>query len=312
MTSSRTDSDKIAARTMNTGAYLLGVAMLSAGCGVKQTASLPIAPAPQSSQYAVAAPTPTDGLIADHRSTSLEAIPAASIRAAIDKLHIAYGHTSHGSQIVDGLMGLMKWRGAPYLIGQGGLDLRDTPFQGASDLGNPDRTSWAGATRRYLSANRDVNVVMWSWCGQVSGASSGDIDGYLRAMASLEKEFPRVRFVYMTGHLDGSGANGNLHQRNEQIRAYCRANGKALLDFSDIERFDPDGRDYLAKGATDGCDYDSDGDGRTDRNWATDWQSAHPGKWYECGAAHSQPLNANRKAYAAWWLFARLGGWTPS
>jgi hypothetical protein len=31
--------------------------------------------------------------------------------------------------------------------------------------------------------------------------------------------------------------------------------------------------------------------------------------WYECGAAHTQPLNANRKAYAAWALFARLAGW---
>jgi len=25
--------------------------------------------------------------------------------------------------------------------------------------------------------------------------------------------------------------------------------------------------------------------------------------------AHSQPLNANLKAFAAWWLFARLAGW---
>jgi hypothetical protein len=25
--------------------------------------------------------------------------------------------------------------------------------------------------------------------------------------------------------------------------------------------------------------------------------------------SHSQPLNANQKAYAAWWLWARLAGW---
>jgi hypothetical protein len=31
--------------------------------------------------------------------------------------------------------------------------------------------------------------------------------------------------------------------------------------------------------------------------------------WYSCSSAHSEPLNANRKACAAWWLFARLAGW---
>jgi hypothetical protein len=31
--------------------------------------------------------------------------------------------------------------------------------------------------------------------------------------------------------------------------------------------------------------------------------------WYECSAAHSQALNGNRKAYAAWWLWASLAGW---
>ena len=31
--------------------------------------------------------------------------------------------------------------------------------------------------------------------------------------------------------------------------------------------------------------------------------------WYKCSSAHSQPLNANLKAYAAWWLWARLVGW---
>ena len=31
--------------------------------------------------------------------------------------------------------------------------------------------------------------------------------------------------------------------------------------------------------------------------------------WYNCYSAHSQPLNANRKAFAAWWLWATLAGW---
>ncbi|GAG10269.1 unnamed protein product, partial [marine sediment metagenome] len=33
------------------------------------------------------------------------------------------------------------------------------------------------------------------------------------------------------------------------------------------------------------------------------------GNWYQCGAAHTHPLNSNLKAYACWNLFARLAGW---
>ena len=38
-------------------------------------------------------------------------------------------------------------------------------------------------------------------------------------MAQLEQQYPQVKYVYMTGHLDGTGSGGNLNQRNEQIRA---------------------------------------------------------------------------------------------
>ncbi|MEI2722002.1 MAG: hypothetical protein V9H26_00210 [Verrucomicrobiota bacterium] len=134
---------------------------------------------------------------------------------------------------------------------------------------------------------------------------------YLSLMSSLESEFTRVKFVYMTGHLEGTGVNGNLHRRNEQIRSYCRNNRKILYDFADIESYDPDNRYYLDKAANDNCDYDSNNDGILDRNWAISWQQSHTLNvdWYDCPSAHSQPLNANRKAYAAWWLWARLAGW---
>ena len=68
-------------------------------------------------------------------------------------------------------------------------------------------------------------------------------------MNGLENDYPNVRFVYMTGHLDGSGTSGNLNQRNEQIRNYCTTNGKTLYDFNDIESYDPDGNYYLDKDA---------------------------------------------------------------
>jgi len=256
-------------------------------------------------------------IIINHQCTDLGDVPQEWITRAKTDLHIAYGHTSHGSQItsgMDGLVNFMNGKGYEEDLfawipgGTGGaLDLRDTPFSGASDLGNPNRKAWATATRNYLNAHPDVNVVIWSWCGQVSSATVAQIQTYLNLMNGLERDFPDVKFVYMTGHTDGSGLTGNLHLRNQQIREYCEANKKALYDFEDIESYDPDGKYFGDKNVKDSCAYSGG-------NWAKAWQSSHMEgvDWYDCASAHSEPLNANLKAYAAWWLWARLAGWGGS
>ena len=106
-------------------------------------------------------PVATESMIIDHRHTDLKDVPLEWINKAKTDLHIAYGHTSHGSQITTGMSGLVSFANAPnggstYAWNNGGtdgaLDLRDSPFSGASDLGNPDRTAWANATRTYLDA----------------------------------------------------------------------------------------------------------------------------------------------------------------
>jgi hypothetical protein len=253
-------------------------------------------------------------IIVNHTSTHLAEIPLSAIKTAKSNLHIAYGHTSHGSQIITGMTGLLTFPGAPhgnttYTFNNGGtggaLDLKDNPFSGAYDLGNPDRTRWASATRNYLNANPRINVIIWAWCGEAETATASDINTYLTLMNGLESEFPNVKFVYMTGHLTGTGADGNLNLRNEQIRNYVRTHNKILYDFADIESFNPDGiTNYMQLYANDNCDYSGG-------NWATQWQNTHTIKvdWYTCSPAHTKPLNGNLKAYAAWWLWARLGGW---
>ncbi len=256
-------------------------------------------------------------IVADHTCTDLTAIPESAIAAAKENLVIAYGHTSHGSQLTTGMEGLASWKGALYAWNGTGEDgaLHLIDFygsfggSGAQDLGNPDFTSWEAATRSYLQSNSAVNVVIWSWCGQLGWANESDVNTYLSLMSGLEVDFPGVTFVYMTGHLDGSGPEGTLNANNNRIRAYCEANDKVLFDFADIESYDPDGLvNYMEKYADDACNYQAESG---TENWARNWQNSHTENvdWYSCDSAHSEPLNANRKAYAAWWLWARLAGW---
>jgi hypothetical protein len=258
-------------------------------------------------------PVPTLTGVIGHMAINITDIPSEWIDKAKQSLHIAYGHTSHGSQLTTGMTGLVSFMGSEYAWNNGGtgdaLDLHDYAMRG--DLGNPDFTQWEVETRDYLAVNQDVNVIIWSWCGQVSSASEENINTYLSLMSGLEEDFPGVTFVYMTGHLDGTGLAGNLHIRNEQIRDYCMANDKLLYDFADIESYDPDGNYYLSINANDGCYYDSDNNGSLDANWAINWQNSHTEgvDWYNCSSAHSQPLNANMKAYAAWHLWAIIAGW---
>jgi hypothetical protein len=263
-------------------------------------------------------------IVADHTSTA--EIPDAVVTQAKSTLHIAYGHTSHGSQLVTGMNALMA-QDPQYSWSEGGaggaLDLDDYAMGG--DVGYyPD---WVNNTRAYLGtpvaatgrgANHPlVNVVIWSWCGQASWYSAQEmIDRYLAPMSQLEADYPGIRFVYMTGHLDGSGVDGGLTQRNNQIRAYVQANNKILFDFADIESYDPSGAEFMSKLADDGCYFDSDNNGSRDRNWAVDWVAANPSGDLthlantHCGyCAHSEKLNCVQKGRAIWWLWARVAGW---
>ncbi|MBN1909912.1 MAG: PEP-CTERM sorting domain-containing protein [Pirellulales bacterium] len=264
--------------------------------------------------------------IINHDDTDLPSLSLALIEKAKTDLHIAYGHTSHGSQVTTGMTGLntfinggglelyypnntFRWNDGPL---SGALDLDDYFMDG--DLGNPDRTTWAARTREYLGEpdqrnHEDVNVVMWSWCGQAD-TTEANINLYLSLMTQLENDYPDVTFVYMTGHVNGCATDGNLFLRNQQIRDYCLVNNKVLYDFAHIESFDPDGNYYGDKLVTDNCDYDSDGNGSRDRNWALDWQNdenhVEGTDWYSVSCAHSQSLNGNQKAYAAWALWTQI------
>jgi len=212
------------------------------------------------------------------------------------------------------MLALEKEKGNLYSFnntGKGGaLIFHDRAFsKSRHDLGHRGDTAWARLTRKYVNkpGNKKCNVVIWSWCGGCSDNTKWGVDRYLKTMNKLEKEYPAVTFVYMTGHLDGTGKKGRLHKINERIRKYCREHNKVLFDFADIERYDPAGNDYLDKKANDNCDYDSNSNGSRDANWAKQWCASHPRNcWYRGSCAHSQPLNCQRKGIAAWCLWTQL------
>lgn len=228
------------------------------------------------------------GFVVDHASVArFASIPQSALTAARNGTVAWYTHTSHGSQLYTGLNMLVD---EGYALPPGFTDNYST------DLGD---ATWDTQTRTWLAGHPTTTLVMWSWCGQLSWMSDAEVDGYLAKMQALETEFPGVRFVYMTGHLDGSGTAGTLYHNNDRIRAFCRTNGKVLFDFADIESYNPDGT-YFPDGS-DACE------------WCTAWCTGHacPTNCNEGDCAHSHCFNCYRKGQGAWYLLARLAGWNP-
>lgn len=226
-------------------------------------------------------------LIADHNAANeFHSIPESYFQEIRNDFRFFYGHTSHGSQIPSGI-GLLENENSSLYAGVSMHEISD-------DLGHNGDTSWVAPTRSYLNNNPETNCVLWSWCGGASDNSENGINIYLEAFSQLETEYPGVIFIYMTGHLDGSGPEGNLYARNNQIRQYCLDNNKVLFDFADIESFDPENEYYPDE--TDTC------------NWCESWCVGHDCP--DCGyCAHSNCFNCYRKGKSFWWMMARLSGW---
>ncbi len=244
------------------------------------------------------------GFVVDHTHTDLSAIPDEWIARAKSDLHIAYSHTSHGSQLITGLNALEsfpdfgnKYAWVDDSVGNdSSLSLVDripgVPndlSQGDSDNNGNGYADWADLTYDFLDDpnNYHINVILWSWCN----IAGHNIPRYLASMDWLISEFgeggahPRaadhpVQFVFMTAHANGGGEGDSSDTPNEQIRAYVAAHNRILFDFSDIENYDPDDNYFLDKRLNDALDYDSTppyDSGPRDANWASEFLLRHDG-----------------------------------
>ncbi len=251
-----------------------------------------------------------NAIIADHNSTDLSEIPNSWILKARRDLVVSYGHKNHGGQIITGMHVLKDNADSLYLWDRfGGEGSGQDPYlclisgipegqMGALGFGD-----WIRKTGELLNPDNDsTNVVMWSWAGWMNMKTEEGVRKYLEQMDSLERSHRNVHFIYMTGHLEGTGEDGKLNRNNNIVRSYCIENGKMLYDFADLESYDPDGNYFLNKGCDDRLDYDGG-------NWADEYCERHPDECGDCPCYITPCINCQLKAKAFWWILARIAGW---
>jgi hypothetical protein len=239
----------------------------------------------------------SQGVIIDHTCTDITKIPDTWINKVKSMLKVHYAHTSHGEQLTVGLQRL-SGSNSKYGYSSGEcnmpqttqkLSLMDGQYYDyyCDDYITPD-LYWEGSyglniTRSVLDTF-DVNVSLWMWCYQLDEYSQSQTQAYLNAMAQLEAEYPDITFVYMTGNAQSE--EQNRHNRNNQIRNYCRNNNKFLFDFADLD-----------------CWYN----GQQHTEGGIPMEHPH---YYGDEGGHTTYESCENKAKAFWWLLARIAGWS--
>jgi len=282
------------------------------------------------------------------KESVLRAIPKSYIDKARTTLHVAYQHTSHGTHVSYGVFGLQDYK-TEYSTLFGVTDKAATPdatkldfhdydgnsgnylANGIADLSHGvDDSSFVAATEAYLdnTDNADINVVMWSWCS----IKDHNISNYLTGMQTLIDEYKAggtknrmvpVTFIFMTGHaaasefedFDGNNDGAGLpHDQAKLIVDYCNAHNYYCIDYYSIDTHDMS--DVYHEDADDDANDASSG-----ANFYSSWLGSHAlgTGWYENKISpggsvttpehNSQHITGNRKAYAFWYVLARIAGW---
>lgn len=223
------------------------------------------------------------------------------------------------------------------------LDFRDcviadyaTPGDDAADLSR-NETAFIQATRNYLDdpENAEINVVIWSWCNIAGHDVAGN---YLPGMDSLISEYGNggtkignnpgqrinpLTFIFMTGHANAGNNVGEGLPKNqaELVIEHCSNNKQFCLDYYSIDTHDMNDNYWEDAGDNGNSSAYANSTGSGSDNFYEDWQNSHmlgvhyfenktsPDGSATYGAHNTQHITANRKAYAMWWILARIAGW---
>ncbi|MBN2435531.1 MAG: hypothetical protein JXK07_09740 [Spirochaetes bacterium] len=268
----------------------------------------------------------------------LDTIPDSILTSIRDDFEVAYFHTSHGTHVSYGVFGLPDFKDGydeKFAVSTSDepdkLYFRDNPGGfSVSDLSNADNDweGWVEEARTWLEdpSNASVNVFIWSWCN----IANHDATAYCNSMQTLIDEYGAggskvgtglarknpVNFVFMTGHANVGSNTGDGQPKNQAaiITEFCETNGYHCIDYYSIDTTAMDGTYYEDTG-------DNGNSAEYGGNFYEDWQASHtegvdwyrnrtsPGGSEAYGQHNTQHITANRKAFAFWWVMARLAGW---
>ena len=242
---------------MKSRVFTLAIFSLLLVCGIGTARPTSANPTTQTDDYHLYLPMIANGLQAirvDHRHTDIRQIPQAWIDQARGYV-VHYAHTSHGSQVLSGLNWLES-RDARFNVdieASGTVILPDDAtalrvYDGNNYDGDtyitPDQYWESETGKNHTRAVADTgwfDFSLWTWCGQMSTYEDAPVQAYIDTMAQFESEYPGMRFIYYTGHTDGSapGPDSKLWRHNDMVRQYVQQQGKVLFDFADIEVLRP-------------------------------------------------------------------------
>ena len=298
--------------------------------------------AKQTSRKTIATYDPNT-VIADHlvaKESILRRIPKEAIERAKKKLVVLFNGTSHTSQVTWGMKGLEQYKPGDDVLFKmafnvenptSGLEIRAGHIAG-DDLSNDGvdangHTAYFRHTVKYLDAHRDVNVVVWGWCDSYGH----DVDIYLRNYGELIEMYraggkrgrtkaDAVQFVFMSAHANGElgdrpGIKTSPYNITKAIREYCKKHGYFMIDYwnQDTHAYDDNRYDPNESGDVNKQHYKYVQTHQKGRDWfpcrnPVTGQIEYPAH-ADSNQKYAQHLTGNIRAYAAWWVWARLAGW---